>query len=108
MKNRSVRDVAVALMTAVVVAAGFWMSAPVATQTARPARVAGHPNMSGIWQAMNTANYNILSHPAKAAMQMRPGPVVPVPAAPVLALGAVGSVPAGSGIVEGDEIPYLP
>ena len=33
---------------------------------------------------------------------------MPVPAAPVLAFGAVGAVPAGNGIVEGDEIPYLP
>lgn len=95
-------------MTAAVVATGFWMASPVETQTARPARIAGHPNMNGIWQALNTANYNILSHPAKAALQMRPGPVVPVPAAPILAFGAVGSVPAGNGIVEGDEIPYLP
>ena len=33
---------------------------------------------------------------------------MPVPAAPVLAFGAVGAVPAGNGMVEGDEIPYLP
>ena len=31
-----------------------------------------------------------------------------VPAAPVIAFGAVGAVPAGFGIVEGDEIPYQP
>ena len=64
--------------------------------------------MNGIWQALNTANYDILSHQAKAALAFRPGPVVPVPAAPVLAFGAVGAVPAGNGIVEGDELPYLP
>jgi hypothetical protein len=39
---------------------------------------------------------------------MRPGPVVPVPAREVLAFGAVGSVPPGVGVVEGDEIPYRP
>ena len=33
---------------------------------------------------------------------------MPVPAAPVLAFGAVGAVPGGVGVVEGDEIPYLP
>jgi hypothetical protein len=98
----------IAFCTAAIVAAGFWIASPVATQTARPARVAGKPNLNGIWQALNTANYNILSHQAKAALQMRPGPVVPVPAAPILAFGAVGSVPAGNGIVEGEEIPYLP
>ena len=37
---------------------------------------------------------------------MRPGPVVPIPAKEVLALGAVGSVPSGAGVVEGDELPY--
>ena len=41
-------------------------------------------------------------------MAMRPGPVVPLPAKEVMALGAVGSVPAGVGVVVGDELPYLP
>ena len=36
------------------------------------------------------------------------GPYGPVPATPVLALGAVGAVPPGLGVVEGDEIPYQP
>jgi hypothetical protein len=105
---RIVRDTTIALATAVVVAAAFWMTSPAETQAARPARVAGKPNLNGIWQALNTANYDILSHSAKAALAFRPGPVVPVPAAAVLALGAVGAVPAGTGIVEGDELPYLP
>jgi hypothetical protein len=106
--NRFFRETSIALATALVVAAGFWMTSPAETQAARPARIAGKPNLNGIWQALNTANYDILSHQAKAALQMRPGPVVPIPAAPILAFGAVGSVPAGNGIVEGDEIPYLP
>jgi hypothetical protein len=66
------------------------------------------PNLNGIWQALNTANYNVLSHPAKAALQMRPGPVVPFPPRRSSRSAPVGSVPAGNGIVEGDEIPYLP
>jgi hypothetical protein len=37
---------------------------------------------------------------------MRPGPIVPIPAKEVLALGAVGSVPSGIGVVDGDELPY--
>ena len=41
-------------------------------------------------------------------MALRPGPYGPVPAAAVLALGAVGAVPGGLGVVEGDDIPYLP
>ena len=43
---------------------------------------------------MNTANWNIEPHPA--------GP------SPVRELGASGAVPAGLGVVEGGEIPYLP
>ncbi|HEY8572238.1 hypothetical protein [Phenylobacterium sp.] len=65
-----------------------------------------HPDLNGVWQVMNTANWDIEPHAARAALQMRPGPVVPVPAKEVVALGAVGSVPAGLGVVEGGEIPY--
>jgi hypothetical protein len=67
-----------------------------------------HPDLNGVWQVMNTANFNIEPHASSAALQMRPGPVVPVPAKEVLALGAVGSVPAGLGVVEGGMIPYKP
>ncbi len=54
----------------------------------------GKPNISGIWQAMNEANWNIEAHPA--------GP------ATVTANGAMFAVPPGLGVVEGGEIPYLP
>jgi hypothetical protein len=67
-----------------------------------------HPDLNGVWQAMNSAGWDIEPHAARAALQLRPGPVVPVPAKPVLALGAVGAVPGGLGIVEGGEIPYTP
>jgi hypothetical protein len=67
-----------------------------------------HPDLNGVWQAMNTANWNIEPHAASAALQLRPGPVTPVPAKEVVALGAVGAVPAGLGIVEGGAIPYKP
>ena len=71
-------------------------------------RTGAHPDFSGVWSVMNTANYDILPHMAKAAMALRPGPVTPVPAREVVALGAVGAVPAGLGVVEGGEIPYRP
>jgi hypothetical protein len=71
-----------------------------------PRTAAGKPDMSGVWQVLNSANYNLEAHPAQAAMAMREGPVVPVPAKEVVALGAVGAVPAGLGVVEGGEIPY--
>jgi len=67
------------------------------------------PDFNGVWRVLNTANYNIEAHPASAALQLRPGPYVPVPHASVVALGAIGAVPAGIGIVQGDgKIPYTP
>jgi hypothetical protein len=68
----------------------------------------GKPDMNGIWQALNEANYDLETHMARPAMALRPGPYGPVPASAVLALGAVGSVPPGVGVVEGGEIPYKP
>jgi hypothetical protein len=68
----------------------------------------GRPDFNGIWQALNEANYDIEAHTARPAMALRAGPHGPVPAAPVLALGAAGAVPPGLGVVEGGEIPYKP
>jgi hypothetical protein len=55
---------------------------------------AARPNLSGIWQALNTANWDLQTHGAQAGN--------------VTALGAVGTIPPGMGVVEGDTIPYLP
>ena len=66
----------------------------------------GKPNLNGVWQVMNRANFNLEAHSASAAMQLVEGPIVPLPHPDILALGAVGSVPAGLGVVEGGEIPY--
>jgi hypothetical protein len=73
-----------------------------------PRTPSGRPDFNGIWQALGNAHWDIEPHTARAALAMQPGPVVPVPAAEVVALGAVGSVPSGWGIVVGGEIPYLP
>src|SRR5258708_18094286 len=59
-----------------------------------PGAADGKADLNGIWQALNTANWDLQEHAA------RPGVVV--------ALGAAGAVPAGLSVVEGDEIPYLP
>ncbi len=82
-------------------------------QAARPARVGGKPNFSGIWQANNEANWDLQAHEARAGAVMQQG-IYPyaytqVPAAPVLALGAAGGVPGSLGVVQGDgQIPYKP
>ena len=55
----------------------------------------GRPNLNGIWQAVNTANWNIEAHNAEA------GPHNDI-------MGAWGAEPAGMGIVEGGTIPYKP
>ena len=85
-----------------------------------PLTTDGQPDLNGVWQAVNTANYDIQAHPARPALALRPAPArsgVPglgratptdLPAIPLMALGAAGGVPAGHGVVEGNEIPYQP
>jgi len=68
----------------------------------------GKPDLNGIWQALSEANYDLEAHNARPAMALRAGPYGPVPAKPVLALGAVGAVPPSLGVVEGGQIPYKP
>src|SRR5215467_15191424 len=68
-----------------------------------PRTTDGKPDLNGIWQALNEANYDLEAHMARPAMALSAGPYGSVPAKPVLALGAVGSVPPGMGVVEGGE-----
>lgn len=68
----------------------------------------GKPDLNGVWQVLNTANYDIEAHAARAALALRPGPAGPVPAKEVVALGAVGAVPAGLGVVVDGPLPYQP
>src|SRR5436305_1358882 len=84
-----------------------------AQQTTRPARVDGKPNLSGIWQANNEANWDLQAHAALPAAVTQQGvysyDYARVPAAPVLALGAAGAIPGSLGVVQGDgQIPYKP
>ncbi len=79
---------------------------PVAAQDI-PRLADGHPDMSGIWQVLNEANYDLEPHIARHSLQMREGPVNPIPAIPTLRMGAVGAVPGSLGvIVGGGKIPY--
>jgi hypothetical protein len=84
------------------------MAAPAKSTSGAIPRVGGHPNFSGVWSVMNSANWDVEPHAARAGLELRAGPVVPVPAKAIVALGAVGSVPAGMGVVEGGTIPYSP
>jgi hypothetical protein len=109
-------------LAAVAIVAALWTQIPrVSSQaeTYQPPRTAdGVPDLNGVWQALNTANYDIQAHPARPALALIPatapagapglGRATPtdLPALPVRALGAVGGVPAGEGVVEGNEIPY--
>ena len=106
------RDLMIVGGTAVVVAGLLQAVAPTSAQTTdyRAARLAGTttPDVNGIWQAVNTANWDLQAHVARPALATSPGPSGDVPAAAVLALGAIGGVPGGQGVVEGGSIPYQP
>jgi hypothetical protein len=86
-----------AAAAAVIAAVVPLVSAAAGQQAAyRAPRLVGtsQPDLNGLWQAMNTAYWDIQDHSAQKA--------------PVLQLGAWGAVPAGMGVVEGNEIPYQP
>ena len=58
-------------------------------------RIGGRPNFNGIWQAVNTAYWNLESHSAEALNEF-----------PLL--GAIAAIPAGQSVVRGGTIPYKP
>jgi hypothetical protein len=60
----------------------------------RAARIAGHPNLNGIYQAIGSQFWNLEDHPAQATEFWQ--------------LGAIGAIPAGRSVVEGGSIPYKP
>src|SRR5881409_4189426 len=81
--------------TTLIIVLGFAMPALGQTQASRIPRMPdGKPNLTGLWQALGTAYWDIQDHIAQ------PGPFYQ--------LGAIGAIPGGQGIVEGNEIPYLP
>ena len=88
----------IAVMAVLVMMQGIIASsaaAPAAAPNFRPARTPdGKPNLGGIWQALNTAEWDIQAHDSKAG--------------PLVVLGALGGIPAGLGVVEGGALPYRP
>ena len=102
--------VTMAAVISVLLSLGITQSAaPAPAGQGAPVRTAGKPDFSGIWQANNTANWDLLTHQARP-MVAQPGllPNSVVLAAPVVPLGAIGWIPGGLGVVEGDQIPYQP
>ena len=59
-----------------------------------PRTADGKPNLNGIWQAMNTANWDLEPHAAGMGYYWQDG--------------AIGAIPPGIGVVDGGTIPYLP
>lgn len=75
-----------------------------------PRRHDGKPDLNGIWQVMSNANNNLEPAAPKSAFALVPGDFVPVPAPEVVAMGAVGAVPASQGVITTNDgyIPYKP
>jgi hypothetical protein len=59
-----------------------------------PRAADGHADIGGIWQSLNTANWNLEDHSAAAG--------------PLWQLGSIGAQPAGESVVEDGAIPYKP
>jgi hypothetical protein len=75
MSNRSAAAIVAAMLAGTPTFAGA---------QAIPRTTDGKPDLSGVWQVLNTASWNIEPH------------------------GASKDIPAGQGVVEGGEIPYQP
>jgi hypothetical protein len=96
----SVRLRQLAVSVVLVSVASLMGCAPASTPTATsdatpepslPTAYDGNPDLSGIWQAIGTAHWNLEDHTASA------GPPE---------LGAIGTMPPGKGVVVGGDIPY--
>ena len=92
---RAITNVAGCVVLAMICAAVEWPAGQgPPPQTQIPRTPDGKPDLNGIWQAMNTANYDLEDHGAAPS--------------PFLLAGAIGAIPPGESVVEGGRIPYRP
>ncbi len=78
-------------------AAALALAMLAAAQTApyrAPRAADGHADLGGIWQAINSANWDLQDHSPQQG--------------PMWQLGAIAAEPAGQSVVEGGSIPYKP
>ena len=77
-----------------VLACGLAVSVEAQPRDYRPPRGAdGNPDLNGIWQALNTAHWDVEPHGAAPSVSRE--------------LGALSAVPGGLGVVDRGAIPYL-
>src|SRR2546426_9524647 len=91
---RKLKDVVIASVAAGIVLLATMLGAAQAPAYRAPRTADGKPNLNGIWQALNPADWDLQGHAAAKG--------------PVPSLGAVFSVPAGLGGGGGGEIPHFP
>src|SRR5262245_9167286 len=94
--TRPVIITAVAGIAAVALVAGTQIAGQGTAQGQFPRMPDGRPNLNGIWQAMNTAYWDLEAQGGGPAPKEG------------FELGAVGAIPPGLGVVEGGRIPYQP
>lgn len=80
----------------VLIAGILTLTAPMFAQRAAAYRAPrasdGHADITGIWEALNTANWDLQDHPTQTG--------------PYFQTGSIGAVPSGRGVVDGGAIPY--
>lgn len=89
-----VRACILGILTLATLSLGSYSSFAASDEASLP-RLGDRPDFNGIWQAMNTANWNLEAHSATQLEDF-------------WELGAIGAIPAGTSVVREGTIPYLP